>query len=127
MSWPGRNERCERATFSMKTKFKKTSDIRVSVIGYGGAFHMGREHLKKMRAAGMTPAAVAELDTERLAVATVDYPAIATFSSVAQSRGPVVVEIRRHGGDPTVFLQLGQRFVDEWSNETYRVSPRTRQ
>jgi predicted dehydrogenase len=101
----------------MRTKFKKPSDIRVRVIGYGSAFHMGREHLKEMRAAGMTPAAVAELDTERLAVATMDYPAIAT----------VVVAIRRHRGDPTVFLQLGQRFADEWHNEKHRVSPRTRQ
>jgi len=67
----------------MNTKFKKTSDIRVGVIGYGGAFNMGREHLKEMRAAGMTPAAVAELDPARLAVATADFPGIATFASVA--------------------------------------------
>ncbi len=67
----------------MKTKFKKPSDVRVGVIGYGGAFNMGREHLKEMRAAGMTPSAVAELDPARLAVATADFPGIATFSSVA--------------------------------------------
>lgn len=29
-------------------KYKKTSDIKVGVIGYGGAFNMGRAHLKEM-------------------------------------------------------------------------------
>ena len=64
-------------------KYKQPSDIRVGVIGYGGAFNMGREHLNQMRAAGMTPAAVAELDPARLAVAERDFPGIAKFASVA--------------------------------------------
>lgn len=66
----------------MKT-YKKASDIRVGVIGYGGAFNMGRQHLKEMQAAGMSPVAVAEVDPARLAVATEDFPGIGTFPSVA--------------------------------------------
>jgi scyllo-inositol 2-dehydrogenase (NADP+) len=66
----------------MKTH-KKPSDIKVGVIGYGGAFNMGRQHLKEMQAAGMTPVAVAEVDPSRLAVAETDFPGIETYSSVA--------------------------------------------
>ena len=65
----------------MKTH-KKPSDIKVGVIGYGGAFNMGRQHLKEMQAAGMTPVAVAEVDPSRLAVAKTDFPGIETYSSV---------------------------------------------
>jgi predicted dehydrogenase len=66
----------------MKTH-KKPSDIKVGVIGYGGAFNMGRQHLKEMQAAGMTPVAVAEVDPSRLAVAETDFPGIGTYSSVS--------------------------------------------
>ena len=66
----------------MKT-YKKASDIKVGVIGYGGAFNMGRQHLKEMQAAGMTPVAVAEVDPSRLAVAETDFPGIGIFPSVS--------------------------------------------
>jgi scyllo-inositol 2-dehydrogenase (NADP+) len=62
--------------------FPKASDIKVGVVGYGGAFNMGRAHLQQMQAAGMTPTAVAEVDTERLKVATVDFPGIETYATV---------------------------------------------
>jgi predicted dehydrogenase len=62
----------------MKT-FKKSSDIKVGVIGYGGAFNMGRAHLNEMRQAGMVPVAVAEIDPGRLAEAAKDFPGIASF------------------------------------------------
>jgi hypothetical protein len=44
----------------MKKRWKNPAEIRVGVIGYGGAFNMGKAHLNEMRAAGMTPAAVAD-------------------------------------------------------------------
>ncbi len=62
--------------------FKKASDIKVGVIGYGGAFNMGRSHLNQMKAAGMTPVAVAELDKDRLKVAEEEFPGIETYTSV---------------------------------------------
>ncbi len=65
-------------------KYKKASDIRVGVIGYGGAFNMGRSHLKEMEKAGMTPVAVCEVDAERLKVAETDFPGIQTYSTVAE-------------------------------------------
>lgn len=65
-------------------KYKNASDIRVGVIGYGGAFNMGRGHLKEMEKAGMTPVAVCEVDAERLKVAETDFPGIQTYSTVAE-------------------------------------------
>ncbi len=62
--------------------FTKASDIKVGVVGYGGAFNMGRAHLQQMQAAGMTPTAVAEVDPERLKVATIDFPGIETYATV---------------------------------------------
>jgi len=65
-------------------KFKKTADIKVGCVGYGGSFNMGRQHLTEMAKAGMTPAAVCELNPERLKVAEQEFPGIQTFSSVAE-------------------------------------------
>jgi scyllo-inositol 2-dehydrogenase (NADP+) len=62
--------------------FKQAGDIRVGVVGYGGTFNMGLQHLKEMRDAGMTPAAVCELDPKRLAAAAQDWPEIETYSSL---------------------------------------------
>ncbi len=58
--------------------------IKAGVIGYGGAFNMGRLHLDEMRRAGMAPAAVAEIDPVRLEVAEKDFPGIARYSSVEE-------------------------------------------
>ena len=72
-------------------KYKRASDIRVGVVGYGGAFNMGKVHLEEMQRAGMTPTAVAEIDPARLAVATQDFPKIETYSSLmAMLRGSAV-------------------------------------
>ena len=68
----------------MKTLFKQASQIKVGVIGYGGAYNMGKSHLHQMKEAGMTPTAVTELDPARLDVARADYPGIGTYSSVEE-------------------------------------------
>jgi scyllo-inositol 2-dehydrogenase (NADP+) len=65
-------------------KYQKAGDIKVGVIGYGGAFNMGRAHLNEMKTAGMTPVAVAEIDESRLAVAKTDFPGIATYTSAKE-------------------------------------------
>jgi len=65
-------------------KFKQAADIKVGVVGYGGAFNMGRSHLNEMKMAGMTPVAVCEIDPARLKVAETDFPGIATFTKVEQ-------------------------------------------
>ena len=63
-------------------KFAKASDIKVGVIGYGGAFNMGKHHLREMNLAGMTPVAVAEIDAARRKVAEDEYPGIKTFANL---------------------------------------------
>jgi scyllo-inositol 2-dehydrogenase (NADP+) len=65
-------------------RYKTAAAITCGVIGYGGAFNMGRAHLNEMKKAGMIPTAVAEIDPERLKVATQDFPGIETYSSVAE-------------------------------------------
>ncbi|HOJ32087.1 MAG TPA: Gfo/Idh/MocA family oxidoreductase [Candidatus Hydrogenedentes bacterium] len=65
-------------------RFKQAKDIKVGVIGYGGAFNMGRGHLREMMHAGMTPTAVVDVDKERLKVAQEDFPGIETYASVSE-------------------------------------------
>lgn len=65
-------------------RFKNPGDLKVGVIGYGGAFNMGKAHLAQMQEAGMTPTAVAELDATRLEVAKTDFPGIQTYTNVAE-------------------------------------------
>lgn len=65
-------------------KFKSAKEIKVGVVGYGGAFNMGKAHLSQMRDAGMTPVAVVEVDPERLKVASADFPGIGIYPSVSK-------------------------------------------
>lgn len=62
--------------------YSKPSEIKVGVVGYGGAFNMGRSHLNQMKSAGMTPVAVTEVDPSRLKVAEIDFPGIETYATV---------------------------------------------
>ncbi len=67
---------------SKQKTYANPADIRVGVVGYGGAFRMGRSHLEEMKKAGMTPTAVAEIDAERLKVAATEFPGIETYSDL---------------------------------------------
>jgi predicted dehydrogenase len=69
---------------SIVKRFRRPADVKVGVIGYGGAFNMGPEHLRGMQQAGMTPTAVADVDRRRLAAAGRDFPGIQTYDSVAR-------------------------------------------
>ncbi len=59
-----------------------TSSPRGAVIGYGGAFNMGKSHLNWMRDAGIDPAAACDVDAARVAVAEADFPGVRTYTSV---------------------------------------------
>jgi len=71
----------------------KSKKIKVGVIGYGGAFNMGRSHLNEMKAAGMEPVAVTEVDPARAQVAATDFPGIQIFSDVGQMLARSDVEL----------------------------------
>jgi len=64
--------------------FVSPQEIKVGVIGYGGAFNIGRQHLQEMQKAGMTPVAVAEPDPSRREVAIKEFPGIRTYASVPE-------------------------------------------
>ncbi len=100
--------------------YSSPSDIRVGVVGYGGAFNMGRQHLEQMQAAGMTPIAVVELDAARLDVATQDFPGIETYATVeemlANSKVDLVTLITPHNTHAPLALQClraGRHVVSE--------------
>ncbi|MBW3623415.1 MAG: Gfo/Idh/MocA family oxidoreductase, partial [Armatimonadetes bacterium] len=59
--------------------------IRGAVIGYGGAFNMGKAHLGWMNATpGLQGVAACDLDPSRMEAAKQDYPEISTYTSVEE-------------------------------------------
>ncbi len=102
------------------TSFKTPEDIKVGVIGYGGAFNMGRQHLAFVKRAGMTPVAVAELDETRLKVAREEFPGIETYTSASamldKSHVDLVVVITPHNTHAELALQClraGRHVISE--------------
>jgi predicted dehydrogenase len=69
------------------------TSLTCGVIGYGGAFNMGRQHLTEMQKAGMIPTAVCEIDPARLAVATGDFPGIETYATVGEMLAKSAVQL----------------------------------
>ena len=94
---------------NLKT-YSNPAAIQVAVVGYGGAFNMGRQHLNEMKAAGMTPVAVVELDPKRLEVARTDFPGIETYATVdellARSAAGLVTVITPHNTHAALGLQI---------------------
>src|SRR5688572_17858566 len=70
-----------------------TNPLKCGVIGYGGAFNMGKQHLREMQSAGMVPTAVCEIDPARLDVAKTDFPGIQTYTGVDEMLARSDVEI----------------------------------
>jgi predicted dehydrogenase len=59
------------------------TDIRCGVIGYGGAFNMGRAHATYIEETpGLVLTAVCDSDAARTAVAAEDFAGVATFNSI---------------------------------------------
>ncbi len=56
--------------------------IRGAVIGYGGAFNMGKHHGTHMNRVGIEFAAACDLDPARMEQARQEFPGIRTFTSV---------------------------------------------
>lgn len=57
---------------------------RGAVIGYGGAFNMGKGHLEWMQAAGIVPTAACDVDGKRVDAASADFPGLRTYTSVEE-------------------------------------------
>ncbi|MGQ9807028.1 MAG: Gfo/Idh/MocA family protein [Armatimonadota bacterium] len=69
----------------------KDTGIRFGVIGYGGAFNMGKMHAEHAAAAGMPLTAVCDLDPARTEAARADFPGIETYNDVDEflAKAPV--------------------------------------
>jgi scyllo-inositol 2-dehydrogenase (NADP+) len=93
---------------SMK-RCKNPAAIKVAVIGYGGAFNMGRQHLQQCANNGMTPTAVVELDEARLVIAREDFPDIETYTNVSDmlraSSANLIIIITPHNSHAPLTLQ----------------------
>lgn len=63
--------------------FANAGSIKVGAIGYGASFQIAKHHLNQMRAVGMVPSAVADIDESRLPAAEEDFPGIKTFASAS--------------------------------------------
>ncbi len=90
-------------------KFKSAKEIKVAVVGYGGAFNMGKAHFDQCVAAGMTPAAVVEIDATRRQVAEKEFPGIATFATTEEmlkkSDAGLVIIITPHNTHAKIAMQ----------------------
>ncbi|MCX6361289.1 MAG: Gfo/Idh/MocA family oxidoreductase [Armatimonadetes bacterium] len=61
-----------------------TKTVRGAVIGYGGAFNMGKAHAGWMNAAGMQTVAACDIDPKRMEAAAEDYPGIRTYTDMGE-------------------------------------------
>ncbi len=90
-------------------RYKNAAQINVGVIGYGGAFNMGRQHLELAQKAGMTPAAVCELDPARLTIAAQEFPGIETYRNAGEmlkkSKTDLIIIITPHNTHAPLALQ----------------------
>jgi predicted dehydrogenase len=81
---------------------KTTKSFAVGVIGYGGAFNMGKLHLESLRKASdrFVPTAVCDADAARAAVAQQDFPGVQPFTEVDKmlkiARPDLVIIITPH-------------------------------
>lgn len=87
--------------------------ISCGVIGYGGAFNMGRAHANYIeQTEGLQLHSICDISVERTAVAQQDFPAAQTFNDVAQMlQSPdldLVVIVLPHNLHAPVAIQASQ-------------------
>ncbi|PIV57428.1 hypothetical protein COS16_00050 [Candidatus Desantisbacteria bacterium CG02_land_8_20_14_3_00_49_13] len=62
------------------TGFREDKTVSGAVIGYGGAFNMGKAHLDMMNAAGIKGIGACDLNARRMEAVKKDFPAITTYT-----------------------------------------------
>src|SRR5690348_8200464 len=87
---------------------KKT--YRSAVIGYGGAFNMGKHHANQMKEVGIDFVAACDLDSARMDQAKQDFPHIRTYTQIedllAQEDIDLVTVITPHHTHATIAMQV---------------------
>lgn len=87
------------------------SELTVGIVGYGGAFNMGRKHGTEMQAEGnhMKVVAVCDTNPERAAVGKDDFPGIGTYTDMAEmiedAKPDIVVLITPHDSHAKLAIQ----------------------
>ncbi|MCL5674547.1 MAG: Gfo/Idh/MocA family oxidoreductase [Candidatus Omnitrophica bacterium] len=91
------------------SKFEKASDIKIAVVGYGGAFNMGKYHLEESMKAGIVPTAIVDVDPKRMEAAGKDFSGIETYSSVEKmlekSSANLIIIITPHNTHAKLAIQ----------------------
>ena len=92
---------------------KAKAPVRCGIIGYGGAFNMGRAHANWINEIkGMTTVAVCDLDPVRLEVAKEELGDVATFTDVgemlAQKDLDLVVVVTPHNTHAALAIQAAE-------------------
>ena len=89
--------------------FRKRSDIKSGVVGFGGAHGMGRYHVEHLRAAGVAPIAMVDPDPQRLSAAQQDFPELERYRSVtdmlSRSEVNLVVIVTPHNTHAKLAIQ----------------------
>ena len=80
--------------------FSHPSEIKVGIVGYGGAFAMGKKHMTEAKKAGMSPTAVCDPDPKCLNQARDDFKNIETYPSLTEmlrkSDANLIIHITPH-------------------------------
>ncbi len=84
--------------------------VRCAVIGYGGAFSMGKHHCQEVvRTEGLELTAICDVDPKRREIAKQDFPGVPTFSSVRQliekGESDVAIIVTPHNTHAPIALQ----------------------
>ena len=99
----GHDERAFRNSFFQKLIFRATRwvtnqregrEVRCGVIGYGGAFSMGKHHADLIsKTPGLKLTAICEIDKERLGVAQKDYPEVKTYAEIRKMLTDDIIDL----------------------------------
>lgn len=94
--------------------------VRAGIVGYGGAFNMGKLHADMINAAGMKAVAVCDLDPARTEQAKQDLPDIKTFNDPEKmlkmkelDMGIIITPHDSHGPLGVLFAENGKHVVSE--------------
>jgi predicted dehydrogenase len=96
-------------------------EVRVGLIGYGGAFNMGLHHGRGIEAVeGMRVTAACDLDARRMKAAAEDFPGIETYTDLGKlakspnvDLGVIILPHNVHASAALACLKAGQHVILE--------------
>lgn len=90
----------------------QSNQIKVGIIGYGGAFNMGRAHGQACEETGMKVVSVCDLDAGRESAAKEDFPDVAFFTDykklLTDSDADLIINILPHNLHASVCIEASQ-------------------